>query len=274
MPMPWKRSKKLSQPCGADPREACAWHTDRGVVPGRDAGRPEEQAHLSLGQEGLPSPRHARSTDRIDLLVRCGLPRTRDWPRPRAAGLQQRSHAAPSRRDRNQGHLGCPRDRPARSSRLAWHENAEGPKQHVVDATAAARTRTQRPRKHLAVHATELAFQPGFQILRRHRRPLLLRLEHAYRSALENHVRRTPRLGNRRSFNVRIGISRVRRKPERIIEIICSSSSSANSLTMFSNTNSLGMTEPTNFTNSCGRSRHMLSSAALPLVNVLPSFAG
>src|SRR6516164_6433266 len=207
MPMPWKRSKKLSQPCGADPREACAWHTDRGVVPGRDAGRPEEQAHLSLGQEGLPSPRHARSTDRIDLLVRCGLPRTRDWRRPRAAGLQQRSHAAPSRRDRNQGHLGCPRDRPARSSRLAWHENAEGPKQHVVDATAAARTRTQRPRKHLAVHATELAFQPGFQILRRHRRPLLLRLEHAYRSALENHVRRTPRLGNRRSFNVRIGIS-------------------------------------------------------------------
>src|SRR6516165_2645167 len=207
MPMPWKRSKKLSQPCGADPREACAWHTDRGVVPGRDAGRPEEQAHLSLGQEGLPSPRHARSTDRIDLLVRCGLPRTRDWRRPRAAGLQQRSHAAPSRRDRNQGHLGCPRDRPARSSRLAWHENAEGPKQHVVDATAAARTRTQRPRKHLAVHATELAFQPGFQILRRHRRPLLLRLEHAYRSALENHVRRTPRLGNRRSFNVRIGIT-------------------------------------------------------------------
>src|SRR6516165_9712131 len=155
MPMPWKRSKKLSQPCGADPREACAWHTDRGVVPGRDAGRPEEQAHLSLGQEGLPSPRHARSTDRIDLLVRCGLPRTRDWRRPRAAGLQQRSHAAPSRRDRNQGHLGCPRDRPARSSRLAWHENAEGPKQHVVDATAAARTRTQRPRKHLAVHATD-----------------------------------------------------------------------------------------------------------------------
>src|SRR6516225_5762382 len=144
MPMPWKRSKKLSQPCGADPREACAWHTDRGVVPGRDAGRPEEQAHLSLGQEGLPSPRHARSTDRIDLLVRCGLPRTRDWRRPRTAGLQQRSHAAPSRRDRNQGHLGCPRDRPARSSRLAWHENAEGPKQHVVDATAAARTRTQR----------------------------------------------------------------------------------------------------------------------------------
>src|SRR5215471_7362486 len=64
MPMPWKRSKKLSQPCGADPREACAWHTDRGVVPGRDAGRPEEQAHLSLGQEGFrPRATHDQRTE-------------------------------------------------------------------------------------------------------------------------------------------------------------------------------------------------------------------
>ena len=31
-------------------------HTGRGLVPGRDAGRPEEQADLSLGQEGLASP--------------------------------------------------------------------------------------------------------------------------------------------------------------------------------------------------------------------------
>ena len=34
------------------------------------------------------------------------------------------------------------------------------------------------------------------QILRRYRRSLLLRLEHPHRSALENHVHRTPRLGN------------------------------------------------------------------------------
>ena len=33
-----------------------------GVVPGRDAGRPEEQTHLSLGQKGLTSPRQPRST--------------------------------------------------------------------------------------------------------------------------------------------------------------------------------------------------------------------
>ena len=62
------------------------------------------------------------------------------------------------------------------------------------------------PRKYLAVHATELAVEPNLQILRRHRRSLLLRLEHPHRSALENHVHRTPRLGCRRSVNLRIGI--------------------------------------------------------------------
>jgi hypothetical protein len=46
------------------------------------------------------------------------------------------------------------------------------------------------------------------QILRRYRRSLLLRLEHPHRSALENHVHRTPRLGNHELLNVRIGISR------------------------------------------------------------------
>ena len=45
---------------------------------------------------------YPRSTDPIDLSVRCSLPRTRSRRRPRAAGLQLRSHAAPSRRDRNQ----------------------------------------------------------------------------------------------------------------------------------------------------------------------------
>jgi hypothetical protein len=32
-------------------------------------------------------------------------------------------------------------------------------------------------------------------------------LEHPHRSALENHVHRTPRLGNHGLLNVRIGIS-------------------------------------------------------------------
>src|SRR5215211_609646 len=47
--------------------------------------------------------------------------------------------------------------------------------------------------------------QPHLQRLRRHRRSLLLLLEHAHRPALENHVHRPPRLGTNRSLNLRVG---------------------------------------------------------------------
>jgi hypothetical protein len=63
--------------------KACAWHTHRSMVPGRDAGRPEEQADLSLGQKGP-----------FDLSVRCDLPRAWHGSRVGAASLQQRGHAA------------------------------------------------------------------------------------------------------------------------------------------------------------------------------------
>ena len=69
------------------------------------------------------------------------------------------------------------------------------------------RARAQPPRKYLAVHAPELVVEPNLQILRRHRRSLLLRLEHPDRPALENHVHRTPRLGRRRSVNLRVSIT-------------------------------------------------------------------
>src|SRR6516164_7878826 len=45
-----------------------------------------------------------------------------------------------------------------------------------------------------------------FQILRRYRRPLLLRLEHTHRPTLEDYVHRATRLGSSRSLNLRIGI--------------------------------------------------------------------
>ena len=91
-----------------------------------------------------------------------------------------------------------------------WHGAKELriPEQSIALAIAAACTRAQFPREHLAVHAAELAVEPYLQILRRHRRSLLLRMEHADQSALENHVHRTPRLGGRRSLNLRIGINR------------------------------------------------------------------
>ncbi len=49
---------------------------------------------------------------------------------------------------------------------MAWRQGAQGPEQHLLDAAAAPCPRTQRPGKHLAVHAAELALKPGVQILR------------------------------------------------------------------------------------------------------------
>jgi transposase len=66
--------KKFPPTRGGSPREACARHTGRGVVPGRDAGRAEEQADLPLGSQGRASPRHSRSTHPVDLPVRRSLP--------------------------------------------------------------------------------------------------------------------------------------------------------------------------------------------------------
>src|SRR5262249_15683817 len=91
---------------------------------------------------------------------------------------------------------------------MAWRQSPGGSQQHLTRAAAAARTRTQRPGKHLAVHAPELVVKPDFQILRRYRRPLLLRLEHTHRPTLEGYVHRATRLGRSRSLNLRIGISR------------------------------------------------------------------
>src|SRR5262249_57028221 len=87
-------------------------------------------------------------------------------------------------------------------------QNLGGSEQHLTRAAAAARTRTQRPGKHLAVRASELVVKPDFQILRRYRRPLLLRLEHTHRPTLEDYVHRATRLGSSRSLNMRIGLSR------------------------------------------------------------------
>src|SRR6266851_166293 len=218
MPRPWRRLKKLCHPRGGSPRGTPAGHTARGVVPRRDAGRAEEQAHLPLGPERLASPGHPRSTHPIDLSVRCGMPRTWNRRRPRAARLQHRSHAASSRRDRHQGRPWCPRDCHPRSSRLARRQGPRGAAQHLAPAAAAARARAKQPRKYLAVHAPELAVEPHLQILRRHRRSLLLRLEHPHRSAMENHVHRLPRLGDRRSLFVRVGIKGAELKEDHTVK--------------------------------------------------------
>ena len=95
----------------------------------------------------------------------------------------------------------------SRSGRLARRQRSQDSQQPIAPAVAAACAGAQSPRKYLAVHATELAVEPNLQILRRHRRSLLLRMEHPHRSALENHVHHTPRLDPRRSVNLRVGIN-------------------------------------------------------------------
>src|SRR5262249_17484610 len=99
---------------------------------------------------------------------------------------------------------------------MAWRQSPGGSEQHLTLAAAAARTRTQRPGKHLAVHASELVVKPDFQILRRYRRPLLVGLEHTHRPTLEDYVHRATRLGSSRSLNLRIGITPNYRAPRRL----------------------------------------------------------
>ena len=76
-----------------------------------------------------------------------------------------------------------------------WHVSKKLPVQHYPRSIAAKVTRLEPSRKYLAVHTRQLALEPGFQILRRHPRSLLPRLEQAYQHALENYVHRNKRMG-------------------------------------------------------------------------------
>src|SRR5437868_12981682 len=61
-PRQWRLLKKrFPRPRDGNPRGTRARHIGRGLVPGRDARWPEEQTHLSLGQDGLTSTSRSRS---------------------------------------------------------------------------------------------------------------------------------------------------------------------------------------------------------------------
>ena len=154
-------------------------------------------------RKGSSSPGHPRSTHPINLSVRRVMPRARSRRCPRAARLQHRGHAAPSGRNRNE------RKSPPAHTPFSFSIKLDGtaPKtsrlpKHLAPAAAAACTRSSTLK--MAVYAGELAVEPHLQILRRIVDQV--RLERAHRSALENHVHRSPRLGSRRSLIVRIGI--------------------------------------------------------------------
>src|SRR5229473_4079777 len=79
---------------------------------------------------------------------------------------------------------------------MAYVEPSRRAPQHNAPAPAAQMPRTQSDRKHLGVHARQLAIQSHLQILRRYRRSLLRFLEQAHRSAMAHHVHRLARLGS------------------------------------------------------------------------------
>src|SRR4051812_18493068 len=78
---------------------------------------------------------------------------------------------------------------------MAPRQGPRRPRQSHAGAPASPSARVDPGREHLAVLARQLVVEPRVRLLRRHRRPLLLRVEPPHRPALDHHVHRPPRLG-------------------------------------------------------------------------------
>src|SRR4030081_683395 len=98
-------------------------------------------------------------------------------------------------RDRRRSRAGRACGAPRRSSGMAHVEPARRAAKYHNHPTAAQMPRTEPCRERLAVAARQLAVKPNLQILQRHPRSLLSRIEQTRRYALENHVHRSARLG-------------------------------------------------------------------------------
>src|SRR3954463_1392946 len=191
----WRLLKKPPGHLGSDPGGPPEGHSPRTVVAGRGARGPEEQDRAPLGPTRHPAPRPARSADEFGLHLRSDLP----------PGGQGRSLGpAPMRHAGHEPALGG--SRTSRGSRSPWG-HADGPdrmaprqgprraRQPHAGAAAGPSARIEPGREHLAVCARQLVVEPRVRLLRRHRRPLLLRVEPPHRPALDHHVHRPPRLG-------------------------------------------------------------------------------
>src|SRR5712672_1675880 len=141
-----------------------------------------------MGEARHSPERSAGSTNRIDLYLRCHLPETGQGRGSDPALLQYRSDEPAPRGNRQDSRTRSPRRPPRRSGRMASVSKIAHSRQHHHSRPAAEIPRTQSGRKHLAVHARQLALEPHLQILRRYRRSLLLRLEYARQLALEPHL--------------------------------------------------------------------------------------
>src|SRR6267154_1324441 len=122
---------------------------DRGLVPGRDAGRTEERSGLSVGQKG-----HATAPAKGSALRKClsfwrSLSGPQYWNCNHHAACRHRRHAEACRRDQQ----GCCTRRPradhSRQGGLAHHAQAQSPGKPHLGSAAARLPGTECGGKHL-----------------------------------------------------------------------------------------------------------------------------
>src|SRR5690554_3924984 len=188
--------KRLPSPVGSDRSHAPKGHAHRVVVAGRSPGGPEERHHTAMGQAWDSAVSAQGSAHHVGVHLWRDLPRRGQGGWPGAAALQYRRHDAPPRRDIRRRRAGSARRVAPRSSRMARLKGAGRSQQYHTHAAAAQMSRAQPGRERLAVHARQLAVEPRLQILRRHPRSLLLRLEPPHRSAMAHRVTRTTVMGS------------------------------------------------------------------------------
>jgi hypothetical protein len=194
--------KQLRRACGGSPRETCLGHTGRGMDPGRDRVGQTNKLTYRLARKGSRPRASHESTHPVDLSVRRGM------PAKHGAGVALALPAASSRRDRHQGHPPAATPfsssiKPADMAQKDLHVPSSIsllplPPRHAPSSTA---------RKTSGSSCVRTGCRTASSNLQRHRRSLLLRLEHPDRSVLENHVHRSSRFGRCRSLFARTDIS-------------------------------------------------------------------
>ena len=187
--------KKASRAPGRDRREkGVDPGAHRGLVCRRSPGRPEEQDHPALGQARLASS--APKDQRTASTYIFGAISPKDG---KGAALVMPKCDT----DAMNLHLAEIATRVAPGAHAAllvdqagWHMTAKlASRQTSPSCPCRPNARNSTRTRTSGSSCATTGCPTGVQILRRHRRPLLRRLEQARRSALAHHVHRTARLG-------------------------------------------------------------------------------
>ena len=134
--------KKFPRPSGGDPGEAPAQHTNRALVAGRGAGRPEEWDYPSLGASWNPAFGAKGPAHGIRLYLRGDLSGRGQGGSARAAAMQYPGDDLAPGGDIRRGRARRPRYTASRSGRVAWLRRAHRPSQHHLVAAAREMPRT------------------------------------------------------------------------------------------------------------------------------------